>query len=227
MWVARAECFWCQGIADWLSASGYGRYRMVFDKSWDRRFIWIRSNLSLPSVFIAAICMSLPAHGVEDPASGLKINLSSDFVVKRDSTKDPVYDVLFGIDPASGLPPPVGTSNYLCGVTFRAAPQNAGFTQAHINEMITGQEWNVQARRSLSANIVLETANAFHIDGITGVEFTGIPKAGPDHENVRLMMSMLETPRGRTTITCATTRANFDSVVPMFHTIRNGVSPPR
>ncbi|WP_064710152.1 hypothetical protein [Rhizobium bangladeshense] len=164
---------------------------------------------------------------MEDPASGLKINLSSDFVVKRDLAKDPAFDVLFGIDPAFGQSPPVGTSNYLCGVTFRAASENAGATQAQINEMIAGEQWNVQARRSLSANIALETAIAFDIDGITGVEFTGIPKVGADHEKVRLMMSMLETPKGRTTITCATTKARFEGVMPMFRTIRDGVSPPR
>lgn len=123
---------------------------MVFEKPWNHHFIWISTNLSRPLAFIAAISMSHYAHAMEDPASGLKINLSSDFVVKRDSAKDPAFDVLFGIGPASGQQPPVGTSNYLCGVTFRAASENAGFTQAQINEMITGEEWNVQARRSLS-----------------------------------------------------------------------------
>lgn len=199
---------------------------MVFEKSWGL-FIRIRTNLSLLSAFMVAICVSFPAYGMEDQVTGLKIDLSSDFIVKLDSTKNPTYDVLFGIDPASGQPPHVGTSKYLCGVTFRAAPQNAGFTQDQINEMIRGEEWNLQARKTLSTNLTLETANAFHIDGINGVEFTGIPKVGPDHENVRLMMSMLETPKGRTTVVCTATKASFDGVMPMFHTIRDGVSPPR
>lgn len=199
---------------------------MIFEKSW-AFFIRIRTRLSLLPAFVVAICASFPVYGMEDPATGLKINLSSDFIVKFDSTKDPAYDVFFGIDPASGQPPHVGTSKYLCGVTFRAAPQNAGFTQDQINEMIKGERWNLQARKTLSANITLETANAFHIAGINGVEFTGAPKVGPDHDNVRLMMSMLETPKGRTTVVCTATKASFDGVMPMFHTIRNGVSPPR
>jgi len=120
---------------------------VVFEASW-KRSIWARVNLLLLSPFVAAICVSFPAYGVEDPATGLKISLGSDFVVKRDPTKDPAYDVFFGIDPASGQPPHVGTSRYLCGVTFRAAPQNTEFTQDQINEMTMGEEWNLQDPQS-------------------------------------------------------------------------------
>jgi hypothetical protein len=202
-------------------------YHMVFNMTFGVRFIRILTTLLRRSAFMAAICISLPAHGMEDPVSGLKINLGSGFVIKRDSAKDPVYDVLFGIDPASGQPPPVGTSSYLCGVTFRSDPQNVGFTQPQINAIILDEKWSVQARRSLSASIELETASAFEIDDISGVEFIGVPKTGPDHANVRLMMSMLETPKGRTTVTCATTKASFNDVMPMFHRIRDAISPPR
>ncbi|AYD01652.1 hypothetical protein [Neorhizobium sp. NCHU2750] len=184
-------------------------------------------SMVLTAGLAVAIGFSLPAYALEDSKTGLKVELGSDFVVKRDATQDASYDVLFDVDPSSGKPRPVGTPRHLCGVSFRAAPENARFTQEQINQMTSSEAWNMVARRSISATIDLETEEPLHADGIVGVIFTGIPKSGSDRKNVRLIMSLVQTPRGGTTVTCASTKADFGKVTRIFHAIQKGVTPPR
>lgn len=165
-----------------------------------------------------------------DPATGLEINLSSDFVVKRYSTKGLIWNVFFVIDPASGRPPPFDPSiPHLCSVGFIAVPDAAEITQDQFNQLMTQTDYMHQTAERFSAHgIKPENVKNFQFDGITGLEFTGLPtKGGSYYEDGRVVMSLLFTPRGATAVFCTTDRANFDAVIQLQRTIRNRVSPPR
>jgi hypothetical protein len=167
-----------------------------------------------------------PALALEDAASGLKVELPDDFIVEIAPTPIDGYDVLIGINAASGKPAIVGNSDYLCGVAFVAAPQNAGLTQDQITAMIDTPGWVEQARASMDPVMTFGSVEAFRLGDAMGAEFITTPRIGPDHDNVRLMLSMLETPKGRTVITCAATAATLKKVLPVFRSIRDGVTPP-
>lgn len=206
--------------------------RSVFNCTCNVKVVALEKPLSLTvrsfvASLIAAVCSSFPAYGLEDPKTGLKVDLSDQFRVELDPTPDRSYDALIGISPVSGQLPLIGTSKYLCGVAFTAIAQNAGISQAQINAEINTQSWGQQARQSMSGTLTFESLVAFELAGITGAEFIAIPKMGPDHENVRLMLSLLETPKGRTSLTCTATKAGMDSALPLFRTIRDAITPPR
>lgn len=179
------------------------------------------------ALLLTALCLATPTvFALEDTATGLKVELSDDFRLERSPEPSPAYDVLIGVDTVSGDPPIVGTSDYLCGVAFIASSQNAEMTQAEINAVIDTPEWGDLARQSMAATMTFEQATTFQLAGITGTEFIAIPKNGPDHDNVRLVLSVLETPKGRTMVSCVATATTLKNALPVFRTIRDGITPP-
>lgn len=180
-----------------------------------------------PALAVTVLCAH-PAFAVEDSATGLKVELSDDFIVEvAPFPVTPQYDVLIGVNAASGQPPIVGNSDYLCGVAFVTAPQNAKLSQAEINAMIDTPEWGMQARAAMEALMTFSTTEPFQLGDATGAEFVATPKIGPDHDNVRLVLSLVETPKGRTVVTCTATASTLKKAMPVFRTIRDGVTPPR
>ncbi len=67
---------------------------------------------------------------------------------------------------------------------------------------------------------------SYAVEGIMGVVMHGKPKAGPNHASVFIYMAITETPRGRTTLTCATTQAEPAEGIKVFDQLRTAVNAP-
>jgi hypothetical protein len=165
------------------------------------------------------------AETFNDSAFGLSVE-SSDGWTGGQLVPDRA-DAIFGFNVRSGFPPTIGKSAYLCTVTFNAASRNAELTQDEINTMIASDEWQSMTKESLASALILDGATPFTVQGVQGVEYSGMPTTGPDAENVRVYVTILETPKGRTTQSCATTRSAFYDALALFRELRDGIAPPR
>ncbi|WP_417310094.1 hypothetical protein [Devosia sp.] len=181
-------------------------------------------RLAIAALMIAASPVAL-AESFEDDATGLAVDASDAWTGAR--AEDDGADAMFGFTARSGTPPIAGNSGYLCAVNFTAAPQNGDLSQAEINEMIISDNWQEMSRSILSQVMIIDTAEPFMRDGVRGFEFTATPRVGPDAQAVRLYLTMLETPKGRTAQSCATTRDAFETALPMFRELRDGTTPPK
>jgi hypothetical protein len=175
------------------------------------------------SLVLVAI-LAAPAIAAEDAATGLAVNLPDTFVVEA-STSPPPYNVTFGVKSASDEPAPLKDEKYLCQVSFQDVPNNAGLTMEKINEQIGSPGWVAMAKDGMSSIFEFVSDSSFELAGYKGHEFIGMPKQ-KNAEHVRLVLSMVETARGRTAISCVTDADRLDAVLPTFHTIRDAVTPP-
>jgi hypothetical protein len=169
-----------------------------------------------------------PSRAESTPAASLPYGLSIDppspFIVSRG---DPGQKVLLKVTSPAGKPPAVNVDGSLCGVGFGEAPQNAPFSQDAINEIVSGQEWRDRVLTSLRVMFDMDPGEPVDCLGIRGLEFIGTAKSGPRAADVRMYMVMLETPKGRTTFTCATTEKALPSALPVFRSILNTLHPAR
>lgn len=175
------------------------------------------------SLVLVAI-LAAPALAAEDAATGLAVNLPDTFVVEA-SASPPPYDVTFGVTSASGDPAPLTGEKYLCQVSFQSVPNNAGLTMEKINEQIGSPGWIGMAKDGMSSILDFVSDSSFELDGYKGHEFIGMPKQ-KNSEHVRLVLSMVETAKGRTAVSCVTNADGLDAALPTFHTIRDAVTPP-
>jgi len=74
---------------------------------------------------------------------------------------------------------------------------------------------------SLISNMKIVT-----LQGYKGYEMTVSPRIGPEHENVRGMMVMVETPKGRMTQVCMTTKKEFRSARSSFRSLAKNIIMP-
>lgn len=178
------------------------------------------------STAVGVACLAIlttPVLSAED-ASGLAVDLPDTFVVAAE-TSPPPYDVTFGVKSAANDPATLEGEKYLCQVSFQDVPANAGLSVEEINKLIGSPEWLAMAKEGMSSIFDFVGDSAFELDGYNGHEFIGKPKQkGAEH--VRLVLSMVETARGRTAISCVTDADRLEDVLPVFHTIRDGVTPP-
>jgi hypothetical protein len=166
-----------------------------------------------------------PTLALVDDSTGFGVDPQAPYVAKL--SEHPKEDVTFGIDAVGGKPAPAGTSAHLCGAGFKRNSANADYKQAQINALVDDRQWRAKARDVLGMMMTIESENVFSIKGARGVEFLATPKIGPDHENVSLMMSLVETPLGRVTFTCAATKADFKAGLDSFRAIRSTITLPR
>ena len=172
-------------------------------------------------VLVAAIFVT-PAFAAEDAETGLAVTLPDTFVVEA-AESPPPYNVTFGVKSASDEPATLEGEKYLCQVSFQSVPGNEGLTLEKINEQIGSPSWVAMAKDGMSSIFDFVSDSSFELDGYKGHEFIGKPKQA---ENVRLVLSMVETAKGRTAISCVTDADRLDAVLPAFHTIRDSVTPP-
>jgi len=85
--------------------------------------------------------------------------------------------------------------------------------------------WLDNAAAALSRTFDVTTKQTFVLDGATGVELVGKPKAGVPGAGV--FISMIDTPRGRTTLNCATRIEELDGALNQFRLIRAGITLPK
>ena len=178
----------------------------------------------LSALSLVSLALVAPAFAAEDKASGLAVELSDEFVVEP-TQGDGTFTANFGIKSASDTPANFEGEDYLCQVSFSPAPENAALSKEEINDMVATPDWVNLAKETMSVMFDFTEDSAFTLGDINGHEFIATPKA-EGAENVRLVLSMLETTKGRTAISCVADEANLDEVLPAFRTIRDGVTPP-
>lgn len=179
----------------------------------------------LPLLSLAALACAAPAFAAEDAATGLAVTLpEADFVVETIPAQPP-YTANFGVKAGANGPAPFEGEAYLCQVSFAPAPQNADLSQDEINEMITSPEWLEVAKQSMSQVFDFESDTGFKLADYRGHEFVAVPRQ-EGAEDVRLVLSMLETAQGRTALSCVAHADQLESMLTTFRTIRDGVTPP-
>lgn len=163
--------------------------------------------------------------GVTDEATGLTVAPPEPFVASRSTIRG--QDVTINIVSTTGVPPSGNSNGVLCGVAFKAAAVNESLTQAQLNELIGAPEWATGAKERMSAVFDFTSSQKVDLAGVTGVEFWARPKMGPRSSEVSVYLVMFETPKGRTTMSCATWLDKADEAKPHFAAIRNSITLPR
>jgi len=157
-----------------------------------------------------------------DPASGFKVDPPSSFVVRP--AKSSTYDIAVAINSLDGTPPLGIEDDYLCQVGFKAQPENADLAQEEINLQVEKPQWLDDAAQALSQTFTITGKATFVLDGATGIELVGTPKDTAHASGV--FVSMIDTPKGRTTLNCATRPEALEAAVNQFRLIRSGITPP-
>lgn len=179
---------------------------------------------SLVPLSIALFALAVPAFAMEDEATGLAVELPEAEFTIEPSALTGQYTANFGVNTVSGEPSLIG-GKYLCEVGFQPGPKNAGLSQDEINASVEAPEWVTMAQGTMSSIFDFDGAEQFELAGATGYQFIAIPKqAGA--QDVRVVLTMIETPKGRTAISCATNAQQLDKALPVFRAIRQGVTPP-
>ncbi len=181
-----------------------------------------------PIFVLVAALLAQPALArspFADPSTGFGIDPPAPFVAEPTSRRQ--FDVGVGVKSTTGQPAPAGTGAYVCEAGFKAAPQNNALTRAEINAQMDKPEWANLARAAIELAFNVTAQQRFTLQGFRGIEFRGSPKAGPGHENARMFMSMVETPKGRVTMVCITERAGFDRALARFRAIRATLNLPK
>ena len=180
-------------------------------------------------------------------AAALSVGLLTFLVRSADAA--PIIDETSGLvlDPPSGysaeaLPPSSGNiaryslkraedADTGCQAAYMPAPQNASLSQRQINEMMATQEWRRIGRSILGVIYDVKEGGTFEDDGITGMGFVadipprdGIP---PRAQQIRTLLVLRETPKGRTTVVCVGEKASFDQRRGEYDDVVRSVRPVR
>ncbi len=169
------------------------------------------------------------AASFRDPATGFGIAPPAPFVTEPTSHR--TLDVAVGVRSTTNLPPavgrtPDGSQPFICQAGFKAAAQNNDLTKAEINALMSKPEWRKVIRSTLELVFQIDGERAFTLQGYRGIELRTRPKSGPGAENVRALMSFVETAKGRTTQICLTDRASFNKALPQFRAMRATITAP-
>jgi hypothetical protein len=169
-----------------------------------------------------AVAGPAAAAGYVDSGSGFAVDPPQGFIVAP--AKSPSYDLAVIVNSLSGSPSLGAGDNYLCQVGFKALPESADFTQEEINLQVAQPDWVDNAAAALSQTFNITVKQTFVLDGATGIELVGKPK-DPAHAS-GVFISMVDTPKGRTTLNCATRPEEIDGAVNQFRLIRTSITPP-
>nr|WP_314257742.1 hypothetical protein [uncultured Devosia sp.] len=180
------------------------------------------------TALVTCALLTAPAQAYEHAATGFGVDLPEEFVVDPDIPQQDDYDIVVGINPVSGNPAPADTNPHVCQAGFQGSDGNAGMTQKQINVMAAkNNDWTRQIVAAFSQVMDIGAYENFTLSGIVGIQLITTPKFGPDAANNRIVLSFMETPKGRTMLVCTATRDNIWAALPVFKTIRGGITPPR
>jgi hypothetical protein len=180
---------------------------------------------------LAAACLGLwpgaPALAFfQDPATGFAARAPSGFTVEQ-VTNRRQFDVAVGLNPTADRPRRAGVSPHVCEAGFKAASANVGLSNRQLSEVIAGQQWRSTARTTIGQIFSISGERLFTLQGYRGVEYVAQPKMGPNAENVRMLLSIVETQKGRVTIVCGTVLDDFQSALPRFRDVRANLNLPK
>jgi hypothetical protein len=185
-----------------------------------KHLIWGTALLAL-----AGTTPAVAQDRFSDPSSGLGLAVPAPFTVEPVTRRQ--FDVGFGVKSSTGTPPSVGTDPFICQGGFKAASQNAGLTREEINAFIAKPEWRNVVRATIELAFTITAERSFTLAGFRGIELQARPKMGPGADDVRALMSIVETSKGRTTLICLTNRQSFARALPQFRAVRAGLTIPQ
>lgn len=183
--------------------------------------------MKLNSLFKTALAVSfLIVLPVSELAAKVKFSVkkASNYTVSKVSRSQ--FDVGLGINFKSGAPSIAGTGKYNCEAGFKFAKQNNSLTREEINEFTDSRARKRQVKAILGSFFKVSNMKTITLQGYKGYEMTVAPRSGPDHKNVRGMMVLVETPKGRMTQVCMTTRKEFRSARSNFRSVTNNITLP-
>ena len=175
------------------------------------------------TALVTCALLTAPAQAYEHAATGFGVDLPEEFVVDPDIPQQDDYDILVGVRSAADE---AGEPN-LCLVGLLESEINAGLTQKEINTIAATPEFGAQVRASLSSVMTIDDIKQVSAAGIHGVEVFARPRLTPEAENIRAVLTLLDIPTGRVSVSCVATAETLDAMLPTFRTIRDGIVAPR
>ncbi len=161
-----------------------------------------------------------------DEVTSLAVRLPAGYSVTKVPPR-PRQDVLFMIRSETGQPVSKNRDGSLCGLAFVNTPGNAALSQDEINAQLIKPEWRNMAKATLEMVFDVNRVDGVQLNGIEAVTMHAAPKSSSPDQDVFVHLSMLETPKGRTTLSCVTSKAGAEAALPVFMSILAGVQPPR
>jgi hypothetical protein len=179
---------------------------------------------TLAATLMILAFMASPALAITHKASGFGID--PPFPFSAEPFDYPGATAAFGIV-SFGKPTPVGNDRYVCRITFSTENVTPGkLTQEGINQVFASDAYRQHVIANAASLFELETLTTFDEQGMTGLEMIGTPKGREDAADVRLVISVFETPAIRVSMSCATTADQIDSAVDTFRTLRHTIIVP-
>ncbi|HRK23822.1 MAG TPA: hypothetical protein PLQ11_02600 [Beijerinckiaceae bacterium] len=171
-----------------------------------------------------AMVLAGPAVAVTDAATGFGIAPPAPFTAERSAAN--AEDVAFSIRSPDGQPPAAGTGA-LCRAGFKAAATSSGADQPTLNAKLDRPPVLDEMRKPLKPRYVIEREDLFQLGEARGIAYTAIPRAGPNADTVRVVLSFVETPKGRVSLVCATPAPHLEAARPVFEAIRATLILPK
>ncbi|HJQ57239.1 MAG TPA: hypothetical protein VJ890_10050 [Vineibacter sp.] len=186
----------------------------------------MRKLAAITCALVAAASMARPAAAFVDDKTGLVVEPTSPFQATAGAPRADA-DIVVDITSSSGRPTAPNPDGSLCRVTFKLSPRNAGLSQAEINELSVSADRISMVQAQFRVVGALEGTDTFEQEGLKGIEVVVAPKAGPNHESVRLYVALWETPKGRAIVSCAGKVEELAEALTAFRSIRRSVRAPR
>ena len=128
---------------------------------------------------------------------------------------------------STGRPVALQEDGSLCQLMFAEEPENTGKTQQELNDRTGQQPWQEALRDRLAAGMDIDRSQTFDLLGIRGTEVLGHRRATGREPKAGIYLALLDTPTGRTVLTCATPADSFTDAVAAFRGVRDAIRPPR
>jgi len=170
----------------------------------------------------SALLAPATAAPLRDAASGLAVNPPPGYAAKAE---DPGQRsaARFSIQRP-------GEQETGCQVAFTPAAQNANLTQAQINGAISQPPWQEAARAALGPIYDITSAGTADYGPLRALVMVGDikprPQLPPRAAQIRTYFTIMETPRGRTSMVCVADKAEFEARLPEFEMTARGITAP-
>ncbi len=184
-------------------------------------------QIALASLALAVVCCAAAAHA----RTADEFTLVAPAGMTAAPTSSRQFDTSFGVNTQDGSIPNAGTSRHVCEIGFKFNSANNHLTQAEINTVTSQPQWRTSMRDALANSpfgtiFELNSVRAASVQGYKGVEFALTPKLGPGAADIRGLMTMVETPKGRMTSVCITTAPAFVKAEQRFRALLRNAHLP-
>ena len=117
-----------------------------------------------------------------------------------------------------------------CMAGFSGAKSQPDMTQAELNKAARELDMGQIATQAIGAIYDVRSTAPFEHAGVYGLmmvaDIKQLPNIPPRSQEVRSMMVMLDTPKGRTTIVCVGEKTEFEQRLAEYQQVARSVSPP-